>query len=118
MNGAGRGEPLRSGSKQSPLIVLKERFLNRYVMYRRRACGKCGKAERRARLFQAAVGIRIKKMAPKATDEGCGFPRVRHFPQVFFFFFGSFFFFFLERVSLVENRRGRVTNQSPYWVNG
>jgi len=44
-----------------------------------------------ARLFQAAVEIRIKKKAPKATDlfadfHSCG---IFHRP---FFFFGSFFF--------------------------
>jgi len=48
-----------------------------------------------ARLFQAAVGIRIQKKPPKATDSFADFHKLRHFPQaVFFFFFGSFFFFF------------------------
>jgi hypothetical protein len=66
-----------------------------------------------SRLFQAAVGIRIKKKAPKATDCFADFHKLRHFPQaVLFFFFGSFFFF--GRVSLVENRPGRVTNKPPY----
>jgi hypothetical protein len=46
-----------------------------------------------ARLFQAAVGIRIKKKLPKATDgfadfHSCG---IFHRPRSFFFF-GSFFF--------------------------
>jgi len=55
-----------------------------------------GKPSGFARLFQAAVGIRIKKKLPKATDlfadfHSCG---IFHRP-FFFFFFGSFFFFFL-----------------------
>jgi hypothetical protein len=48
-----------------------------------------------ARLFQAAVGIRIKKKPPKATDCFADFHSggIFHRP-FFFFFFGSFFFFF------------------------
>jgi hypothetical protein len=48
-----------------------------------------------ARLFQAAVGIRIKKKLPKATDWSADFHSCGIFHRsFFFFFFGSFFFFF------------------------
>lgn len=77
------------------------------------------KPERMRRLFQAAVGIRIEKKSPKATDRGRGFPRLRHFPQaVFFFFFGSFFFFFFDDFPLWKTEPGRVTNRPPYCSNG
>lgn len=42
------------------------------------------------RLFQAAVGIRTKKKAPKATDSGADFHSCGIFHQAIFFL-GSFF---------------------------
>jgi len=46
-----------------------------------------------ARLFQAAVGIRIKKKLPKATVFFADFRSCGIFHRPFlFFFFGSFFF--------------------------
>ena len=44
-----------------------------------------------ARLFQAAVGIRIKKKLPKASDDEADFQSCGIFHKPFFFL-GSFFF--------------------------
>jgi hypothetical protein len=65
---------------------------------------KCGKVERfTAKLFQAAVEIRIKKMSPKATDSsrisiGAAFPQAR---------LNFFSFFLCNEFSLAEK---------PDWV--
>src|SRR5262249_21139424 len=73
--------------------------------------GNVGKPSQQAKLFQAAVGIRIKKTPaagppiPVADFHSCS---IFHRPV---------FFFFLQRGSLVENRLGRVTNKPPYWIN-
>src|ERR1700730_6838744 len=66
-----------------------------------------------ARLFQAAVGIRINKKQPKATDCFADFHSCGIFHRPFcFFFFGSFFFLFefpLWKTGWVALRIGHPT---------
>src|SRR6266513_2313144 len=57
-----------------------------------------------ARLFQAAVGIRIKKKLPKATDLFADFHSCGIFHRPFCFFFFWFFFSFC--------------NEFPLWKTG
>jgi hypothetical protein len=65
-------------------------------MYRRRALWEMWESRSVARLFQGAVGIRIEKKLPKATDLIADFHSAGIFHRpLFFFFFGSFFFFLL-----------------------
>jgi hypothetical protein len=65
-------------------------------MYRHRALWEMWESRASfARLFQAAVGIRIKKKLPKATGFCADFHSCGIFHRPFlFFFFGSFFFLY------------------------
>jgi hypothetical protein len=64
------------------------------LINRRRACGKCGKAERTSEAFPSSCGNSHQENGAEGNRLRCGFPWLRHFPQaVCFFFFGSFFFF-------------------------
>jgi hypothetical protein len=79
---------------------------------------ECGKVERfTAKLFQAAVEIRIQKMPPKATDAS----RISigaAFPQAFLFLFWFFFLFLLTSFLCGKTGLGRATNRPPYCING
>ena len=55
---------------QPPLIVFKDEVRSLLMI----VVGPVVNVEKPSRLFQAAVGIRIKKKLPKATDCFCGFP--------------------------------------------
>ena len=69
------------------------------------------------RLFQAAVGIRFQTKWPQAIHLRISMAAA--FSTGFLFLFCFFFLFLLKkRVSLGENRLGRVTNHPPYGFNG
>jgi hypothetical protein len=71
--------------------------------------------EKPMRLFQAAVGIRVKKKAPKATDSGADFHSCGIFHRPFSFLV---LFSFCNEFSLWKTGRVDVTNPPPYRADG